>query len=102
MRTVAGSFLLALPALLLSGSVDGAIFGGRPSAVAISGAGRVSQSGSAFGLEKSISTQIPRGGSTEVEEAPVEAETLYLPGLMETAIVRSKLVSIDLLQLIDT
>ena len=83
--------MLALPALMVD-SVDSAVFGSRSSPSITTGSALASRGG-AFGLEKSITTKLPRGGSTEEEDAaPVEAESLYLPGLMETAIKRSKKV----------
>ena len=87
---VIASLVLAVPTLLFS-SANGAIFG--RSTVASSSLKDVSTSSPSsglFGLTKTVS-RFPRGGAEEAVEE-VEPEVLYLAGLLELAIERTKQV----------
>jgi hypothetical protein len=86
---VAASLVLAVPTLLIC-NADGAIFGRSAVTSSLMDVSTSSPSSGLFGLTKTVS-RFPRGGAEEaVEEA--EQEVLYLPGLLETVIERTKQV----------
>jgi hypothetical protein len=86
---VTASLVLAVPTLLLS-SADGAIFGRSTVTSSLKDVSTSSPSSGHFGLTKTVS-RFPRGGAEEAVEEPAP-EVLYLAGLLETAIERTKQV----------
>lgn len=86
---VAASLVLAVPTLLFS-SADGAIFDRSTVTSSLKDVATSSRSSGLFGLTKTVS-RFPRGGAEEAVEEE-EPEVLYLPGLLETAIERTKKV----------
>ena len=86
---VTASLVLAVPTLLLS-SANGAIFSRSTGTSSLKDVSTSSPSSGLFGLTKTVS-RFPRGGAEDVEAE--EPEVLYLAGLLETAIARTKQVS---------
>jgi hypothetical protein len=86
---VTASLVLAAPSFLFR-SANGAIFGRSIVASSLKDVSTSSPSSGLFGLTKTVS-RFPRGGAEEAVEE-TEPEVLYLAGLLETAIERTKQV----------